>query len=369
MADSSTLAAPALKEIFDRARLNHFATETAAIAPGFDAERFMALATDNLDALGIMQRMRQTATSLHSTLPGDFENAVEILSALAPRINHGFASIALAEYVALYGQEHFDLSMQALAFFTRFGSAEFATRHFLVRDFDRTLGVMRGWAEDDNEHVRRLASEGSRPRLPWSFNLKNLIADPSPTLPILDTLKSDPSLYVRKSVANHLNDITKDHPDLAIAQVSNWEMADKNTAWIVRRALRSMIKKGEPRALALIGTTGKPQMRVETFSVMPAALNLGDRLSLTARLVSTGAEAQKLVVDYAVHYVKKNGAASRKVFKLKEIALPPSGKADLSISQTVRDFTARKHHAGFHRVELIVNGEVLAEGGFELTIV
>lgn len=368
MADSSTQAAPALKEIFDRARLAHIATETAALSPAFDTRRFMALATDNLDALGIMQRMRQTATSLHATLPADFGKAVDILSALAPRINHGFASITLSEYVALYGQEHFDRSMQALAYFTRFGSAEFAIRHFLARDFERTLSVMRRWATDDNEHVRRLASEGSRPRLPWSFNLKNLIADPTPTAPILEALKSDPSLYVRKSVANHLNDITKDHPDRAIERVSAWDMENKHTAWIVRHALRTLIKKGEPRALRLIGTTGKPQVRVEAFSVTPAALNLGDRLSLGAHLVSTATEMQKLVVDYAIHYVKKSGAASRKVFKLKEIALEPGGSANLAISQTIRDFTTRKHHAGFHRVELIVNGEVLAEGGFELTI-
>lgn len=366
--DSSTQAAPALKEIFDRARLTHIATETAALSPAFDTKRFMALATDNLDALGIMQRMRQTATSLHATLPPDFDTAVDILSALAPRINHGFASIALPEYVALYGQDHFDRSMQALAFFTRFGSAEFAIRHFLTRDFDRTLGVMRGWATDDNEHVRRLASEGSRPRLPWSFNLKNLIADPSPTAPILDALKSDPSLYVRKSVANHLNDITKDNPDRAIEQVSAWDMEDKHTAWIVRHAMRTLIKKGEPRALALVGSTGKPQVRVEAFSVTPAALDLGDRLSLRTNIVSTGETSQKLVVDYAIHYVKKSGTASRKVFKLKEIALEPGDSADLSISQTIRDFTTRKHNAGFHRVELIVNGEVLAEGGFELNM-
>ena len=145
-------------------------------------------------------------------------------------------------------------------------------------------------------------------------------------------------------------------------------MDDKHTAWIVRHALRTLIKKGEPRALALIGTTGKPRVRVEAFSVTPAALDLGDRLGLKASIVSTGETSQKLVVDYAIHYVKKNGAASRKVFKLKEIALEPEGRTDLSISQTIRDFTTRKHHAGFHRVELIVNGDVLAEGGFELTL-
>ena len=359
-------AAPALKEIFDRARLGHFARETATIAPGFDAERFLSLATDNLDALGIMQRLRQTAVSFQATLPTDYGEALEILHALAPRINHGFASIVLPEFVALYGQDHFDLSMQALHKFTRYGSAEFAIRHFLTRDFERTLAVMVNWAEDDNEHVRRLASEGSRPRLPWSFNLKTLITDPSPSAPILEALKSDPSLYVRKSVANHLNDITKDNPDRVIERVVGWDMQNAHTAWIVKHALRTLIKKGDARALHFIGSTGTPEVSVEHFAVKPARIHLGERITLAARIASTASSNQKLVIDYAVHYVKKAGTASKKVFKLKEVELAPAARTELSISQIVRDFTTRKHHPGHHRVELIVNGEALATSGFDL---
>lgn len=326
----------------------------------------MALATENLDELGIMQRLRQTAMSLHGSLPSNFEHAIGVLHELAPRIQHGFASITLSEYVALYGKGHFEQSMEALKFFTRFGSAEFAIRHFLARDFDRTLQVMRGWALDENEHVRRLSSEGSRPRLPWSFRLKPLIKDPSPTEQILEALKSDSSLYVRKSVANHLNDISKDHPDRVIDRVSAWDMDDKNTAWIVKHALRTMIKKGDTRALGAIGTTGTPMVRVEAFAVSPAAIALGGRITLKASIASTAAAPQQLVVDYAVHYVKKSGGSSKKVFKLKEINLPAGGQKELSISQAVRDFTTRKHYPGHHRMELIVNGETVAEGGFEL---
>lgn len=368
MVQDSTPAAPALKEIFDRARLKHFVAETKAIWPQFDGERFLALATVGLDDLGIMQRMRQTAVSLHETLPADFGRAVAILTDLAPRIRHGFAAITLSEYVALYGLDRFDRSMAALKYFTQFGSAEFAVRHFLLRDFERTLTVMRGWAEDDNEHVRRLASEGSRPRLPWSFQLKQLVADPSPTLPILEALRSDPSLYVRKSVANHLNDYSKDHSGWLIDRISAWPLQGEHTAWIVRHALRTLIKKGDQRALALIGSTGKAEVRIETFSVAPGKIALGDRITIAARLVSTGTAPQRLVVDYAIHYVKKSGETSKKVFKLKELDLPPDGEASLSISQTVRDFTTRKHNVGFHRVELTVNGEALAESGFELRI-
>ncbi|HEV2504752.1 MAG TPA: DNA alkylation repair protein [Mesorhizobium sp.] len=361
-------AAPALKEIFDRAWLGHFARQTAAIAPGFDAERFLSLATDNLDALGIMQRLRQTAVSFQATLPPNYGAALEILDALAPHINHGFASIVLSEFVALYGQDHFDLSMRALHSFTRYGSGEFAIRHFLARDFERTLAVMVNWADDDNEHVRRLASEGSRPRLPWSFNLKTLVSDPAPTAPILEALKSDSSLYVRKSVANHLNDITKDNPERVIERVGGWDMQNAHTAWIVKHALRTLIKKGDVDALRLIGSTGTPEVSVEHFAVTPARIRLGERIMLNARIVSTANSKQKLVIDYAVHYVKKAGTASKKVFKLKEIELAPAARTELNISQVVRDFTTRKHHAGQHHVELIVNGETLATSGFDLAL-
>lgn len=365
---SEPVPQPALKEIFDRARLRHFAAETKAIWPAFDDGRFLALATDRLDEFGIMQRMRQTAVSLQATLPNAYPAALDVLSALAPRINHGFASITLSEFVALYGQDHFDMSMTALRNFTRYGSAEFAIRHFLARDLGRTLAVMRGWADDDNEHVRRLASEGSRPRLPWSFQLKSIMADPSLTMPILDALKADPSIYVRKSVANHLNDFSKDHPVWLLDRLQDWPATTAPTDWIVRHALRTLVKKGDAGALALLGATGKAEVTVDAWNISPASIRLGDRLSLTATLVSTAGRQQRLVVDYAVHYVKKGEKPSRKVFKLKELDLPARARVDLAISQVVRDFTTRKHYAGFHRVELMVNGEILAESGFALHI-
>ncbi len=366
MTETTPDAAPLLKEIFNRARLEHFANETAAIHPGFDDERFLKLASDGLDGLSIMQRLRQIAVSFHATLPGPYERNIEILWALAPRINHGFASITLPEYVALYGHDDFDLSMRALAYFTRFGSSEFAIRHFLQKEQARTLKVMETWSRDDNEHVRRLASEGCRPRLPWSFQLKPLIADPSPVAKILENLRSDPALYVRKSVANHLNDITKDHPDWVLQKIAGWDQTNAHSAWIIRQALRTLIKKGDARALHVLGAGHKAEVTVEKFSVTPAALKLGGAVKISAQLTSTATTPQKLVVDYAVHYVKKAGGTSKKVFKWKEITLDTGADIELSISRAIRDFTTRVHYPGRHLVELIVNGEVLAEGAFEI---
>lgn len=365
---SETTSAPALKEIFDRNRLKHIAKEAAAVSPQFDHPRFLKLATKNLDTLGIMQRMRQVATSLHAALPGPYAANIEVLYGLAPRLQHNFVAISLSEYVALYGMDHFDLSMEALRFFTRFGSSEFAIRPFLVRDLASTLAVMGRWAADDNEHVRRLASEGCRPRLPWSFQIKPLIDDPAPVAAILDRLNNDPSLYVRKSVANHLNDITKDHPGWVLDRLAAWPLDNAHTAWIARHALRTLIKKGDPKALAVIGAGSRAQVHIDGFAATPAKIRLGDRVSFQARIASTADTPQRLVIDYAVHYVKKAGTASRKVFKLKELDLAPGTAHDLSISQVVRDFTTRSHNAGHHRVELLVNGESLAESGFDLSL-
>lgn len=357
---------PALKEIFDVTRLNFFATTLKSIEPRFDDLRFIAHCTRDLETLGIMQRLRRIAEGFGLALPGGYADQLDRLKQFAPHIQHGFAGITLSEFVAVYGLDKPKLSLDALRHFTQFGSSEFAIRHFLQRDLSGTLKIMEDWAEDDNHHVRRLASEGSRPRLPWSFQLKPVIADPSLTSGILTRLNRDPHIYVRKSVANHLNDITKDNPDFALQTLGSWDRQPQHTAWIVNHALRSLIKKGDPKALALIGVSNAVPVRLADFRVSPETLSLGDTLQLTARIVSEAPARERMVVDYAIHYVRKNGEASRKVFKLRSFHLDPGESAELSISQTIRDFTTRKHYPGRHMVELMVNGAILGETSFLL---
>lgn len=362
-------AAPALKEMFDAARFHDIASHLTEIHPDFNSALFLSLALQDLDSLSLMQRLRRMTECLHATLPPDFPAALTILKSLAPRIDRAFITLVLPDFVGLYGQEprHFKTALAALKFFTPFGSSEFAIREFLRRDLPRTLTVMETWSRDPDEHVRRLASEGCRPRLPWSFQLPDLIADPTPVLPILENLKSDPSLYVRKSVANHLNDITKTHPDLVLEILSGWPLENPATAWIARHALRTLIKKGHPRALSIIGATGEAQVQIQHFSTTPRQLTLGGKLTLSLQLQSTGRDTQRLVIDYAVHYVKKSGNAAPKVFKWKEITLLPGASATLQSNQTIRDFTTRRHHPGQHTVEVLINGKPLAQDHFVLT--
>jgi 3-methyladenine DNA glycosylase AlkC len=363
MADSEY---PALKEMFNAVRFRQIAKDVTAVYPRFDAKHFLKLGLADLDELNLLQRLRRVSESLRATLPADYLKALAILRKLAPRTERGFVSLFLPDFVGLYGLDHFDESLEALKFFTGFGSSEFGIRPFLKKDLRRTLKVMERWSRDESEDVRRLSSEGCRPRLPWSFRLDALIADPAPVAKILENLKADPSLYVRKSVANHLNDITKDHPAWVMDRIEKWDLENAHSTWIAKRALRSLIKAGDRRALAVIGAGHAAEVSVGKFAISPKHLRLGEYLKLDLQLTSTAKASQKLVIDYAIHYVKKSGNASAKVFKWKELRVEPKETISLGKRQVVKDFTTRKHHPGLHRVEILINGAMFAEGEFVL---
>ncbi|MFJ2690802.1 DNA alkylation repair protein [Pseudomonas sp. NPDC087336] len=356
----------ALKEIFNAERLRHIATEMTAVYPGFDAKDFLKLANHGLAELSVMQRLARVSECLHAVLPLGYEASLAVLRALAPRLNSGFVSMCLPHYVATYGADRFELSMEALKYFTAFGSSEFAIRHFLRGDLQRSLQLMHDWSLDANEHVRRLASEGCRPRLPWSFRLEQVQADPRLAAGILDNLKADTSLYVRKSVANHLNDITKDHPEWVLNLIEGWSLDNKHTAWIARHALRSLIKQGNLRALAIIGAGGKPEVQIIDVQVNPPVIELGEKITLSFAVKSTVQDSQRLVIDYAIDYVKANGSTSAKVFKLKALTLPGNATQSIARGQHIKELTTRRHYAGRHAVHVLVNGERLASTAFEI---
>lgn len=356
---------PQLRDWFDEARYRAISRELAVISPKFRGDEFLAAALDGLEERSLMQRLHQCAVAVEAALPGSFQQKVRVLEKLAPRVGHEFVAIFLCDFVATFGGAEFDFSMKALRIFTCFGSAEFAVRGFIQADQPRALKIMQTWAEDPDEKVRRLASEGARPRLPWGMRLNALVRDPEPCAAILEALKDDESLFVRRSVANHLNDITKDHPEWVLARLEAWDLGKPHLAWIARHACRTLIKRGSPRALKLFGFGKKAEVEA-SLSVSPRQVKLGDRLSIKATIRSKSSRAQRLAVDYVIHYVKARGAAFEKVFKWTEIELPARGSVTLAKSQVIRDFTTRKHHAGHHRVELQINGERVAKAGFDL---
>ncbi|WP_042285014.1 DNA alkylation repair protein [Burkholderia gladioli] len=358
-----------LKDSMGERQFRSLLSTLKLIERSFDTRRFLAVALDGLDELSLMARVRRASLAIEAgaqALPGGYDTVLTLLAEAAPHLGGGFLSLVAPDYVGQFGRHDFDRSMAALAFFTRFGSSEFAVREFLRDDPRRALATLRDWSRHEDQAVRRLASEGSRPRLPWSFRLREIEADPALAAPILDNLCADPSDYVRRSVANHLNDVTKLHPDWVLERAAAWGGADAGTRWIVRHALRTLVKRGDARALALLGASGAARIEAVPFAVTPARIELGETVTLAAELVSTAQDVQRLVVDYRIGYVKKNGSTAHKVFKLRELTLAPGQRIDIVRSQRIRDFTTRTHYAGRHGVELIVNGAVVAQAHFDL---
>ncbi len=348
--------------------------------PAFDRAGFVSAATKGLDALELKQRSAQITESMANFLPHDFEETAAILLAsLAPldemdigntKVNvkglDGWAVMPMSDYVGLHGLDHFDLAMTLQKQMTKRSSSEFGIRLLILENPQQALSIMSDWTRDPNQHVRRLVSEGTRPRLPWAMQLPLFVADPSPLLPLLEALKDDNSEYVRRSVANNLNDIAKDHPDIVAEVARKWlRNASKNRQKLVKHACRSLIKQGHKKTLAALGYR-PPQVKLRELKVMTPRVIFGDALVFEAHLVSSAKQAQPLIIDYAIHHVKANGSTSPKMFKWKTLVLDENGSYAATRKHSIRKITTRVYYAGIHRVEILVNGVSLGSKDFEL---
>jgi 3-methyladenine DNA glycosylase AlkC len=367
--------ADALKSFYDRARIRSIADELARVHPALDCAKFVRECLRAFDDLTLTQRAARIAEVMHGHLPSDYERAARLIIASLGPIAAQSESFGMAPFrylphvyfVARYGLEHFATSMDAQLELTQRFTAEFSIRSFIVRHPAATYAQLLAWSEHPSVHLRRLVSEGTRPRLPWAERLTAYQRDPRPVLALLERLKDDPERYVQRSVANNLNDIGKDHPDLMVEVCARWlHAAPPGRAWIVGHALRSLVKKGHRGALALLGAAEKPSVRVHAAQLLPARVKLGGALQLSLALVSTAKEEQQLVVDYAVFFVKADGRQRPKVFKLKRLTLPAQGEVRLATKVSFAQLTTRKHYPGVHRIELLVNGEPYALGQFHV---
>lgn len=360
--------ADALKDMFNKKFFERLAQEFNKADKNFHPEKFVKDVMSGLEPLSLNQRMRQTTVILKKHLPADYSKAVGVMSDVIPKFSSHYTSLLFPDFVGQFGHEHTSLSLDRLKYFTQFGSSEFAIREYLKRDFKGTIKVMNKWAEDKNYHVRRLASEGCRPRLPWSFNLEPVMKDPETTRPILEKLNADKELYVKKSVANHMNDFSHLHPDWMLKVIAKWDQKNEHTAWIVKHASRTLIKKGDARSLAIFAFEKDPKIELANFKLKNPKIKLGEKLEWSFEIESKKKTAQKLAVDYAVHYMKSSGETSRKVFKLKELELKPGKTEKITKAQLFKDFTTRKHYAGKHVLELIVNGKSYGKKEFNLSL-
>ncbi|MEM9105974.1 MAG: DNA alkylation repair protein [Pseudomonadota bacterium] len=357
----------------------HFARQSA----DFDADNFARTASRGLGALEFKQRSEHIVDALEKHLPDDFRAACSILTgALHPEDDvdlsnqttdsrgiRGWGIIPMTEYVARLGLHDFDHSLDALKSMTKRSSSDFAVRPFLKADPERAMGHVMKWSQDDNYHVRRLASEGIRPRLPWGMRLQNFVEDPSPLLPVLKTLRDDPVEYVRRSVANNLNDIAKDHPDVVAGVARDWLAGEpgRERKRLVRHACRTLIKAGHGPTLEALGY-GPPAVTLKALDLNRKTVKFGEELSFSAELVSTGSDHQDMIIDYVIHHQKANGQTSPKVFKWTTFRLPAGETKHLSRKHAFIPITTRVYHGGEHRIEIQANGQSLGQKAFTLVM-
>jgi 3-methyladenine DNA glycosylase AlkC len=363
------------KEGLGRAAIERIARNVARVHRGFDGAQFVREAMRGLVALELKQRVTHVIGALRAHLPKDVTRAVAILVEAAESWEggdpkdplRGFAAWPVIDFVGAHGLEDFDRSLAALRKLTPLFSAEFAIRPFLDRDPARALARIRSWTNDPNEHVRRLVSEGTRTRLPWGMRLRRFVEDPSPVVTLLEELKDDPSEYVRRSVANNLNDLAKDHPELVLRITERWAKgASPERQKLVRHATRTLVKHGHGAALALHGANAAAEVRVGKLTVSPKRVRVGETLAISCSLTSAAEHEERLVVDYALHRVKADGARKPKVFKGAKLTLAPGEKRNFAKTHSFAKVTVRRYYPGRHELELLVNGSVRGRVSFEL---
>lgn len=371
------------KNFFNEARVKGLATQIVSYCPQFDGQGFVDFVMSGLEDLELKERSARIAEGLGHFLPANFaQSAIILQRCLHPDEDTAFQSGAdfgaegvrgwmiapMSHYVAEQGMGHFDLAMATLKEMTKRFTAEFAVRFFLLEDKDRALAIMEDWICDPNRHVRRLVSEGTRPRLPWAMRLPMFQEDPAPVLALLEKLKDDGEEYVRRSVANNLNDIAKDHPDLVAEVAARWmKDATKERQWLVRHALRTLVKQGHPKALAALGFD-EAEVDLARLAIKTPVVTFGDALEFEVELQSKAANDQKLVIDYVVHHMKANGSLTPKVFKWTTITLPAGGAHKAQRKHAIRPITTRRYYPGLHKLEIVANGKSLGVIDFELAM-
>jgi 3-methyladenine DNA glycosylase AlkC len=357
--------------MIDRAVVEDLAARFAAASADFDAASFVEDVMAGLPPLELKERIALIARRIAAGLPSDYRTALAVVVAVAvaePAIE-GFAAWPLCTFVELFGVDDPEASLSAMEHLTKRASCEFAIRPFLRDHWDLAHARLTSFAGHEDDRVRRLASEGARPRLPWASRVPRLIKDPEPGLALIALLRQDPSETVRRSVANHLNDLAKDHPDRVVAVARSWlgeqPAVDRK---MITHALRTLVKQGHPDALEALGYVAKASVEVVEFNVEPHRVGMGDRIVLTTTLRSTAHAPQHLVVDFIIHHVTATGGTSPKVFKWTTIDLAAGDTVTLTKRRQIVHASTRTYYPGRHVVELQVAGARLAATSFDVIL-
>lgn len=356
-----------LKDMFfTESTVKVMAGEMKKIYPALNRKRFLSLVLDDeFEGKEFMARMRHITECLRRVLPEQYTRALTLLRKAAPRIK-GCEALCLPDFVECYGLDHWQKSLDALALFTTFSSSEFAVRPFIKKDPQRAMAFLEKLAGHGNEKKRRLASEGCRPRLPWASALPEFKKNPAPILPILEKLKDDESEFVRRSVANNLNDISKDHPDLVLATCGKWLGRSERTDRLVKHACRTMLKAGDSRAMVLFGFGDPKRVAVKSLRFGKKKIAIGEKAPFTFVLQVRTKEPCLVRLEYVVIFQKAKGRTGRKVFKISEKNYSP-GDCKIARSHSFIDMSTRKHYPGEHTMIIVVNGKEKARASLILT--
>jgi len=350
---------------FTKDSLNNFVDALRNHCPKFDKAKFLKLIyDDSWEKLELKAKMRHTTNCLYETLPKDYTKALIILVKAAPELK-GFEAMTLPDYVEVYGMDFWEESLNALGHFTKYASSEFAIRPYLDTNPELTMHYMNKWSESEHENVRRFSSEGCRPRLPWAMILPKFILDPNPVLGLLKKLKDDPSEFVRKSVANNLNDISKDHPETVLDVCERWFGKSEKTDWIVKHACRTLLKQGNTRAMRLFGFGDPAKLNIKSLKLDKTKIKIGELIYFSFEFENVEKNECKVRLEYTMDFVKANGKLSQKVFQIIEKEYKP-GKFPLKRKHSFEDLSTRKHYPGIHKISIIVNGVKKAEATFKL---
>ncbi|OJT72509.1 hypothetical protein BM529_18065, partial [Clostridioides difficile] len=341
-----------LKNMYNRESLYEVAVVIQSVYNSFKVDEFIKSTMDETwNNLELKARCRKISMSLGMYLPEDYKEALSILE---KSVTGFYFAFFFPDFVEVYGQDdiNWDLSISALERNTEYWSSEFAVRAFIIKDEERMMAQMRKWSKHKSEHVRRLASEGCRPQLPWGQAISKFKKDPTPVLPILEQLKTDTSTYVQKSVANNLNDISKTHPDLVISIAKDWYGKNKSTNWIVKHGCRTLLKKGNRDVLALFGYDDTTSINLQDFTLETTSISIGEDLTFSFNILAK--KATKTRLEYGIDYIKSNGKRNRKIFKISEVSLKENEKKSYMKKHSFADVSVRKHYPGIHSIAIII---------------
>lgn len=362
-----------LKEVYNARFFKALDNVCEKILPDFPKQVFTKIPRDrSFEMLELKQRSNYVTHKFNEHLPSDFEESSLHVLRLVDEIkkqstfDNYLAFLFIPEWYEIYGIEHPDISMKVFEKITSLISCEFAVRPFVEKYPDKSMRYIQKWSVHRDEHVRRLASEGIRPRLPWAPVLYGFKKDPTAIIPILENLKEDPSEYVRRSVANNLNDISKDHPRAVIELTRRWIGGHEWTDKLLKHANRTLLKAGHEEALALFSYDTDGLIETDHFTLETPVLHMGEALSWRFQLSNRSNQTVKTRIEYAIYFLKTNGTLSKKVFKHTECLLQPKQKQSFVKNHKIFPITTRKYYSGKQQLALVINGRETERVDFEL---